>query len=50
MANYNCTTKRCSFKHLNAYERGKIAALLKEGKSIRYIAKQLARAPSTISR
>ncbi len=50
MTNYNCTTKRCSFKHLNAYERGKIAALLKEGKSIRYIAKQLARAPSTISR
>ena len=26
MTNYNCTTKRCSFKHLNAYERGKIAA------------------------
>jgi len=32
------------------YERGKIAALHEEGKSIRYIAKQLRRAPSTISR
>jgi IS30 family transposase len=42
--------KRRSFKHLNAYERGQIAALHKEGKSIRYIAKQLGRAPSTISR
>jgi len=42
--------KHRSFKHLNAYERGQIAALYKEGKSIRYIAKQLARAPSTISR
>lgn len=50
MAQYNCTTKCCSFKHLNAYERGQIAALRKEGKSIRYVAKQLGRAPSTISR
>jgi len=42
--------KRRSFKHLNAYERGQIAALYKEGKSMHYIAKQLGRAPSTISR
>lgn len=50
MAQRNCTTKSRSFKHLNAYERGKISALLKEGKSMRYIARQLGRAPSTISR
>jgi len=50
MAQHNCTTKCRSFKHLSVYERGKIAALYKEGKSIRYIAKQLGRAPSTISR
>jgi len=50
MAQHNCTTKPRSFKHLNVYERGQIAALHKEGKSIRYIAKQLGRAPSTISR
>jgi len=50
MAQYNCTMKRRSFKHLNAYERGQIAALYKEGKSMHYIAKQLGRAPSTISR
>jgi len=50
MAQYNCTTARCSFKHLNVYERGQIAALLKEGKSVRYIARCLGRAPSTISR
>lgn len=50
MVQHNYTTKRRSFKHLTVYERGKIAALYKEGKSIRYIAKQLCRAPSTISR
>ena len=50
MAQYNCTTKYRSFKHLDVFERGKIAALHKEGKSMRYIAKQLGRAPSTISR
>lgn len=50
MAQYNCTTKRRSFKHLNVYERGKIAALLAEKKSLRYIAKQLGRNVSTISR
>ncbi|MDN5277461.1 MAG: hypothetical protein PWR01_1426, partial [Clostridiales bacterium] len=26
MAQHNCTTKHRSFKHLNAYERGQIAA------------------------
>lgn len=46
--NYTTTTKK--FKHLSAYERGQIAALLEEGKSQRYIAKKLGRSPSTISR
>ncbi|SHF11391.1 Helix-turn-helix domain-containing protein [Caldanaerobius fijiensis DSM 17918] len=50
MAQHNCTTKYRSFKHLNVYERGQIAALHKEGKSIRYIARQLGRTPSTIGR
>ena len=50
MVQHNCTTKCRSFKHLDVFERGKIAALHKEGKSMRYIAKQLNRAPSTISR
>ena len=50
MIQHNYTMKRRSFKHLNAYERGQITALHKEGKSIRYIAKQLGRTPSTISR
>jgi len=39
-----------SFKHLSVFERGQIAALLKEGKTKRYIAKMLGRSPSTISR
>lgn len=46
--NYNTPIR--SFKHLKLYERGEIFALLKEGKSIRYIAKKLGRSPSTISR
>lgn len=50
MAQNNCSTKHRSFKYLNAYERGQIAALHKEGKSMRYITKQLGRDPSTISR
>ncbi len=50
MVQHNYSMKRRSFKHLTVYERGQIAALYKEGKSIRYIAKQLCRAPSTISR
>ncbi|EYE87135.1 integrase [Fervidicella metallireducens AeB] len=46
--NYNTPIR--FFKHLKSYERGEIFALLKEGKSIRYIAKKLGRSPSTISR
>ncbi|TDT56530.1 helix-turn-helix domain-containing protein, partial [Fonticella tunisiensis] len=46
----NSNTTVRSFKHLNSYERGEISALLKEGKSIRYIARKLGRSPSTISR
>ncbi|SDF46693.1 helix-turn-helix domain-containing protein, partial [Sporolituus thermophilus] len=45
-----CTTSARSFEHLNAYERGIIKALLGEKRSIRYIARQLGRHPSTISR
>lgn len=44
------TTTARSFKHLSLYERGMIYALLKEGRSIRYIARQLRRDPGTISR
>jgi IS30 family transposase len=44
------TTTVRFFKHLSVFERGQIAALLKEGKSQRYIAKKLGRSPSTISR
>lgn len=43
------TTAR-SFKHLNPFIRGQIAALLKEGKSQRYIAKVIGYSPSTVSR
>ncbi|HEY8363735.1 MAG TPA: helix-turn-helix domain-containing protein [Tissierellaceae bacterium] len=48
MARYHCTTKRCSFKHLNVYKREEIAALYRESKNIRYFIKELAQAPSTI--
>ena len=44
------TTAARSFKHLALHERGMIYALLKEHRSIRYIASQLQRNPSTISR
>jgi len=49
---YNISLPQLSikFKHLSVYERGQIAALLKEGKSQRYIANKLGRSPSTISR
>ena len=46
----NLTTSARSFKHLNLIERGMIFALLKEKRSIRYIARQLNRNPATISR
>jgi IS30 family transposase len=44
------TTTARSFKHLSPSERGMIFALLGENRSIRYIAHQLQRSPSTISR
>lgn len=44
------TTTARSFKHLALYERGMIYALLKEDRSLRYIAQQLQRDPGTISR
>lgn len=44
------TTSRRSFKHLNEYERGMIKGYLLEKRSIRYIARQLNRHPSTILR
>lgn len=44
------TTTARSFKHLSRYERGMIFALLKEKRSIRYIAHQMKRSQSTISR
>lgn len=50
VCNTNYNIVRRSFKHLKPFERGQIFALLKEGKSIRYIAKKLGRSPSTISR
>lgn len=46
----NCITTKRRFKHLSVYERGQIAAFLKEGERLRYIAKKLGRSPSTISR
>ena len=44
------TTTVRSFTHLALQERGMIFALLKEKRSIRYIARQLQRNPGTISR
>jgi IS30 family transposase len=44
------TTSARSFKHLRHHERGMIYALIGEGRSLRYIAQQLTRNPSTISR
>lgn len=44
------TTSVQSFKHLNLIERGMIFALLREGCSLRHIARQLGRHVSTISR
>lgn len=44
------TTSARSFKHINKYERGIIKGLLAEQRSIRYIARQLNRHPSTIMR
>jgi transposase, IS30 family len=44
------TTTARSFKHLSLSERGMIFALIGEKRSIRYIAKQMKRNPSTICR
>lgn len=44
------TTSARSFKHLNPVRRGMIFALLKEGRSLRHIAKQVGCHVSTISR
>ena len=44
------TTTVRSFKHLSLAERGMIFALLREARSIRYIAASLQRSPSTIMR
>jgi transposase, IS30 family len=44
------TTAARSFKHLSLSERGMIFALLHENRSVRYIAKQLQRSPSTVCR
>lgn len=44
------TTSIRSFKHLSIIERGMIFALIREGYSLRHIAKQLGRHVSTISR
>lgn len=50
VAKSKSTTTVRSFKHLSSFERGQIDALLKEGKTKRYIAKKLGRSPSTIIR
>lgn len=44
------TTTARSYKHLSLAERGAISALIQEKRSLRYIAQQLQRSPSTISR
>jgi len=39
------TTSRRKFKHLSAFERGKISALLDQGLTFRAIARELGKAP-----
>lgn len=41
MNQFNSNTKQRNFKHLTSFERGEIYALLSEGHSISYIAKNL---------
>ncbi|MDQ0219792.1 IS30 family transposase [Peribacillus cavernae] len=50
MAQTNSTTTRRTFKHLTAFDRGKIAALYAEGKSMQVIADIVGCHKSTISR
>ena len=44
------TTSRRKIKHLSAFERGKISALLDQGLTFRAIAREQGRHPSTIAR
>ena len=44
------TTSRRKFKQLSAFERGKLSALLDQGQTVRAIARELGRHPSTIAR
>jgi len=50
MVQTQSTTNKRSFKHLTAYDRGKIAVLRKQGKSLQAIANELGCHKSTISR
>ncbi|MDQ0158048.1 IS30 family transposase [Robertmurraya andreesenii] len=50
MAQSHSTTEKRSFKHLTAYDRGMIAALRTEGKSMQAIAEAVGCHKSTISR
>jgi IS30 family transposase len=50
MAQYHSTTGKRRFKHLTAFDRGKIAALRAEGKSMQAIADVVGCHKSTISR
>ena len=49
MAHPQNTIQKRNFKHLTLFERGKIAALHKEGHSNREIARRLGRAQQTIA-
>ena len=48
MSHTHSTTKRCTFKHLNAYQRGQIEAMLRLGVPKVKIAKDLGIARSTL--
>ena len=43
------TTSRRKFKQLSEFERGKLSALLDQGLTVRAIARELGRQPSTIA-
>ena len=47
---HNNNTSLRKFKHLSAFERGKIRALLEQGLTVRAIARELGRHSSTIAR
>ena len=44
------TTYRRKFKNIAEFERGKISALIDQGLTVRAIARELGRHPSTIAR